>query len=62
MYAPCSQQQASAFINKQVKPLLHIKRSNADWQTIMLHWLYQHETIQRLLDDCEREEENQNKK
>ena len=31
---------------QQVKPLLHIKQSNADWQTIMLHRLYQHETIQ----------------
>ena len=41
---------------QQVKPLLHIKWSNADWQTITLHWLYQHETIQRLLDDCVREE------
>ena len=37
---------------QQVKPLLHIKRSNADWQTITLRWLYQHETIQRLLDDA----------
>ena len=24
---------------QQVKPLLHIKRSNADWQTITLHSL-----------------------
>ena len=31
---------------KQVKPLLHIKRSNVDWQTITLRWLYQHNTIQ----------------
>ena len=41
---------------QQVKPLLHIKRSNVDWQTITLHWLYQHETIQRLLDDCMKQE------
>ena len=27
---------------QQVKQLLHIKQSNADWQTITLHWLYQH--------------------
>ena len=33
---------------KQVKPLLHIKRSNADWQTITLCQLCQQETIQRL--------------
>ena len=33
---------------QQLKPLLHIKWSNADWQTITLHRLYQHETIQRL--------------
>ena len=45
---------------QQVKPLLHIKRSNADWQTITLHQLYQHETIQRLLDDCMKEEQNEN--
>ena len=45
---------------QQVKPLLHIKRSNADWQTITLRRLYQHETIQRLLDDCMREEQNAN--
>ena len=45
---------------QHVKPLLHIKRSNADWQTIMLHRLYQHETIQRLLDDCVGEEQNEN--
>ena len=25
---------------QQVNPLLHIKLSNADWQTITLHWLY----------------------
>ena len=43
---------------QQVKPLLHIKRSNADWQTITLCWLYQHETIQRLLDE-EEQKENQ---
>ena len=47
---------------QQVKPLLHIKWSNADWQTITLHQLYQHETIQRLLDDCVREENNDNQK
>ena len=45
---------------QQVKPLLHIKRSNADWQTITLPWLYQHKTIQRLLDDCMKEEQNEN--
>ena len=45
---------------QQVKPLLHIKRSNADWQTITLRQLYQHETIQRLLDDCVKEEQNEN--
>ena len=47
---------------QQVKPLLHIKWSNADWQTITLHWLYQHETIQRLLDNCVKEKNNDNKK
>ena len=41
---------------QQVKPLLHLKCSNADWQTITPCRLYQHETIQRLLDDCVREE------
>ena len=45
---------------QQVKPLLHIKRSNVDWQTITLCRLYQHETIQRLLDDCMKEEQNGN--
>ena len=45
---------------QQVKPLLHIKWRNADWQTITLRRLYQHETIQRLLDDCVREEQNEN--
>ena len=45
---------------QQVKPLLHIKRSNSEWQTIMLYRLYQHKTIQRLLDDCVREEQNEN--
>ena len=45
---------------QQVKPLLHIKRSNADWPTITLRRLYQHETKQRLLDDCRSEEEKQN--
>ena len=45
---------------QQVKPLLHIKRSNADWQTITLRRLYQHETIQRMLDDCAKEEQNEN--
>ena len=46
---------------QQVKPaLLHIKWSNAEWETVMLCWLYQHETIQRLLDDCVREEQNEN--
>ena len=43
---------------QQVKPLLFINQSNADWQTITLCQLYQHETIQRLLDDCVREEHN----
>ena len=45
---------------QQVKPLLHIKRSNVDWQTITLRQLYQHETIQRLLDDCMKQEQNEN--
>ena len=45
---------------QKVKPLLHIKRSNADWPTITLRRLYQHETIQRLLNDCMSEEEKQN--
>ena len=45
---------------QQVKPLLHIKRSNVDWQTITLRRLYQHETIQRLLDDCMKQEQHQN--
>ena len=45
---------------QQVKPLLHIKRSNVDWQTITLHRLYQHETIQRLLDDCMKQEQHEN--
>ena len=45
---------------QQVKPLLHIKRSNVDWQTITLRRLYQHETIQRLLDDCMKQEQNEN--
>ena len=45
---------------QQVKPLLHIKRSNVDWQTIALRRLYQHETIQRLLDDCMKAEQNEN--
>ena len=45
---------------QQVKPLLHIKRSNVEWQTITLRRLYQHETIQRLLDDCMKEEQNEN--
>ena len=45
---------------QQVKPLLHIKRSNLDWQTITLCRLYQHETIQRLLDDCMKQEQNEN--
>ena len=45
---------------QQVKPLLHIKWSNSDWQTIMLCQLYQHKTIQRLLGDCVREEQNEN--
>ena len=43
-----------------VKPLLHIKRSNADWQTITLHQLYQHKTIQKFLDNCLREGQNEN--
>ena len=46
---------------QQVKPLLHIKRSSAYWQTITLRWLYQHETIQRLLDDCVKEEQMKTK-
>ena len=41
---------------QQVKPLLHIKRKNVDWQTITLRRLYQHETIQQLLDDCMKQE------
>ena len=45
---------------QQVKPLLHIKMSNVDWQTITLRRLYQHKTIQRLLDDCIKEEKNEN--
>ena len=45
---------------QQFKPLLHIKRSNVDWQTISLCQLYQHETIQRLLDDCMKQEQNEN--
>ena len=45
---------------QQVKQLLHIKRSNVDWQTITLHRLYQHKTIQRLLDDCMKKEQNEN--
>ena len=45
---------------QQVKPLLYIKQSNADWQTITLRRLYQHKTIQRLLDNCVREEQNEN--
>ena len=45
---------------QQVKPLLHIKRSNVDWQTITLRRLYQHKTIQRLLDDCMKQEKNEN--
>ena len=45
---------------QQVKPLLYIKRSNSDWQTITLCQLYQHGIIQRLLDDCMREEHNEN--
>ena len=45
---------------QQVRPRLHIKWCNADWQTITLHWLYQHKSIQRLLDNCVREENNDN--
>ena len=45
---------------QQVKPLLHIKKRNADWQTITLRWLYQHETIQRLLHDWVKEEQKEN--
>ena len=45
---------------QQVKPLLHIKRSNVDWQTITLPRLYQHKIIQRLLDDCMKQEQNEN--
>ena len=47
---------------QQVKQLLHIKQSNADWQTITLCWLYQHETIQRLLEDSMKEENMDNQK
>ena len=46
---------------QQVIPLLHIKGSNVDRQTITLCQLYQHETIQRLLDDSVKEEQNENK-
>ena len=35
---------------QQVKPLLHIKQSNAEWTTITLHQLYQNETIKWLLE------------
>ena len=45
---------------QQVKPLLHIKKTNVDWQTITLRRLYQHETIQRLLDDCMKDEQTKN--
>ena len=45
---------------QQGKPLLHIKRSNAEWLTITLRRLYQHKTIQRLLDDCVKEEQDEN--
>ena len=45
---------------QQVIPLLHIKRCNVDWQTITHRRLYQHETIQRLLDDCMKQEHNEN--
>ena len=45
---------------QQVMPLLDIKRSNVDWQTITLRQLYQHKTIQRLLDDCMKEVQNEN--
>ena len=31
-----------------------------DWQTITLRRLYQHKTIQRLLDDCMKQEQNEN--
>ena len=41
---------------QQVKPLLYMKQSNADWQTITLRQLYQHENIQRLLEDSVKEE------
>ena len=47
---------------QQVKPFLLIKQTNADWQTITLHWLYQHETIPRLFDNCVREKNNDNQK
>ena len=43
-----------------VMPLPQIKRSNVDWQTIILRQLYQHETIQGLLDDCMKQEQNEN--
>ena len=45
---------------QQVKPLLHIKMCNVNWQTITLRRLYQQETIQRLLDDCMKHEHNEN--
>ena len=38
---------------QQVKPLLHIKRSNADWPMITLHQLYQNETIKWLLEQTD---------
>ena len=31
-----------------------------DWQTITLRQLYQHENIQRLLDDCMKQEQIEN--
>ena len=34
---------------QKMKPLLHIKRSNADWQNLTLRKLYQHDTIQWIL-------------
>jgi hypothetical protein len=42
---------------QEVKPLLGIKRQNADWPTIVLRRLYQNETLNRLLDDVRNKEE-----
>ena len=43
---------------QQIKPLLHIKRSNADWPTITLCQLYQNETIQWLFEQTDVNEKN----